>query len=127
MSRLITIYEQYLSECNARRFDAASSFLHDNIEVNGRSLGASQFGQVLAGLIETVPDFRWELIDHVTNGEKLAARIRTTGTPRAEWMGIAPNGKAVSVTELVFYTFKDEKIAEIWVLFDLPALKAQMA
>lgn len=126
MSELVSIYRRYLSECNAHRFDGLSAFVHPSLQVNGREISLADYAGRLAALVETLPDFRWELVDVVASDEKLAVRIQSTGTPLAEWMGVPPNGKSVSVTELVFYTFRGDKIAEIWVLFDVLALQAQL-
>lgn len=127
MSDLESLYRRYLARCNARKFDELGEFLQDPLLLNGQPISRAGFAARLFALLEAVPDFRWELVDLVTSGTKLAVRNQTTGTPRAPWLGVEPNGKAVAVTELVFYTYRDGKIAEIWVLFDLAAIRAQLS
>lgn len=127
MSDLDHIYRRYLAICNERKFDGLVEFIHDPFQLNGQTISLTRFSDRLHTLIDTVPDFRWELIDSVASHRKLAVRNRVTGTPRAEWLGIAPNGKAVTATELVFYTYEESKIAEIWVLFDLASIRAQLS
>lgn len=119
-------YREYLALCNDRRFAELGDFVQDPFQMNGQAMSLSDFKARLAQLVETIPDFRWELVDFVAGEAKLAVRNRTTGTPRAEWMGIAPNGNAVTATELVFYSYKDGKIAEIWFLFDVASIRAQL-
>ena len=127
MSDLEAIYRRYLAQCNERKFDELGEFLHDQLQLNGKAISRASFVDRLRSLIDAVPDFRWDLIDLVSSGCKLAVRNRTSGTPRAQWLGVEPNGNSVAVTELVFYTYKDGKIAEIWVLFDLAAICTQLS
>lgn len=127
MSQLEEGYRAYLTLCNERKFDRLGDFVQDPLQLNGQTFALSDFATRLSKLVETVPDFRWEMIDFVAGNDKLAVRNRTTGTPRAEWLGVIPNGNSVAITELVFYTYRNGKIAEIWFLFDLASIRSQLA
>lgn len=127
MSQLEEGYRAYLALCNERKFDRLGDFVQDPLQLNGQTFALSDFATRLSKLVETVPDFRWEMIDFVAGNDKLAVRNRTTGTPRAEWLGVIPNGNSVVITELVFYTYRNGKIAEIWFLFDLASVRSQLA
>jgi predicted ester cyclase len=78
-------------------------------------------GSVVEGMASfraAFPDWREEVIDVVTEGEKLAARFRCSGTLLGEFMGAPPNGRSHEVEEVAFFRIRDGLIREYWVLAD---------
>ena len=53
-------------------------------------------------------------------------RSTDTGTFTREWLGLTPTGRSVAFTGMVFYTFTDGRMSEIWSLFDQAGMKAQL-
>lgn len=125
-SEVMKTYKTYLDHCNARRFHALDEFLHEIIILNGHAITLKHFQERLVTLIETVPDYRWEMVDAVVSNSRVAVQIEASGTPCREWLGVAPTGKSVCVKEMVFYSFRDRKISDISVLFDIAALRDQL-
>ena len=41
-------------------------------------------------------------------------------------MGLPPTGRSVAFTAMVFYTFTDGRMSEIWSLFDEAGVKAHL-
>jgi len=73
------------------------------------------------------PDLRMVVEDVVTNGEKVVARVRATGTHRGELMGMPATGKAVDVPLIDIIRFGNDGLAaEHWGVFDTMAMMQQL-
>lgn len=70
----------------------------------------------------------YELIadDLVAEGDKVAVRATFRGTHRGDFMGIAPTGKAVSISLMLFYRIAEGKIAEHWMNADQLSLMQEL-
>jgi len=60
-----------------------------------------------------------EIIDMVAEGDKVWARLSTSGGHTGEFMGIPPSGKQWTNTGMYFLTINDGKIASLESEFDL--------
>ncbi len=81
------------------------------------------FRMQLAGF----PDLRMDVEDVVTDGDRVVARVRYTGTNRGEFMGMPATGK--SVTVLLFDQFgfgADGLVREHWGVLDALAMMQQL-
>ena len=72
------------------------------------------------------PDFRNEILDLVTEGNRAAARLRYTGHHRGEILGIPATGILVTYHGAAFFTARDGRLAEAWVLGDVDSLRRQL-
>lgn len=64
---------------------------------------------------EAFPDFHFEVLDVVAEGDRVAARFRNTGTHEGEFMGIPASGRAFKLEGSDFCHFDDEaRIATHW-------------
>jgi predicted ester cyclase len=120
-------YRRYIECLNQRQIDQLDEFVHETIRYNGAPMSRDDWkaGPILA-TVEAMPDFRWTISEIVVAGERVAARLTDTGTLTREWMGLSPTGRSVAFTEMVFYTFTDGRMSEIWSLFDQAGMKAQL-
>lgn len=120
-------YLEYLTCCNERRFVDISDFYKPTFRLNGAEITLMYFIGMLSELTSAIPDLFWELQDIVADDRKLAVRLTMTGAPISEWLGFAPNGRSIKVTEHAFYNFSEGKIADAWFLLDFAAIKAQLS
>ena len=60
------------------------------------------------------PDYQTVIEDMLAEGEKVAARIRMTGTNTGEFMGIPATGKRVQFTGIYIARISNGKIVEHW-------------
>ena len=60
------------------------------------------------------PDYQTIIEDMIAEGNKVAARIKMTGTQTGEFMGIPPTGKEVSFTGIFIARIANGKIVEHW-------------
>lgn len=72
------------------------------------------------------PDFRLNLDDVITEGDKIAVRWTWTGTHRGEWMGIAPTGRTVTQTGVTLVKRMSGRTVEEFVATDQYSLLEQL-
>jgi hypothetical protein len=94
--------------------------LTEDIRFRG-SLGQNKNGHVeFAEYVDFVqrvfPDFTNEIEEVISEGDKTFARLTYCGTHRGEIFGIAPTGRRIQYAGAAVLSFRDNKIAEVWVL-----------
>ena len=73
------------------------------------------------------PDLRFDPEDVLASGDKVAARVRATGTHEGEFMGMPATGKRVDVQLIDIIRFGDDGLAhEHWGVVDLMAMMQQL-
>jgi steroid delta-isomerase-like uncharacterized protein len=67
------------------------------------------------------------IIDELIEGEdRAAARMTFTGVHRGELLGVAATHRTVSWSGAAFFTCRDGRISELWVLGDIDGLRRQL-
>jgi predicted ester cyclase len=72
------------------------------------------------------PDYQTIIEDMIAEGDKVAARIKMTGTNTGEFMSIPPTGKQVSFTGIYIVRIAKAKIIEHWGEEDSVSLLQQL-
>lgn len=72
------------------------------------------------------PDYQTIIEDMLAEEDKVAARIRMTGTHTGEFMGILPTGKPISFTGIYIVRIAKDKIVEHWGEEDSVSLLQQL-
>ena len=68
---------------------------------------------------EAFADFRYEALEVIADGDRVAARFRNTGTHEGEFMGIPATGRAFKLEGSDFCHFDDDgKIVAHWAYAD---------
>lgn len=67
----------------------------------------------------TFEGHRIDITDMMAEGDKVWARVKTTGGHSGEWEGIAPTGKQWANTGVMFLEFTDGKLSKSEVLMDV--------
>ena len=119
-------YRAYLACLNERRFHDLREFVHEPVVHNDRTLRIAEFQDLLRRDATEIPDLRYEIERLVVQGEQVACRIRFDCTPTASFRGIPPTGRSISFVEHVFYRYEDGRIAQIWSLIDMDAIREQL-
>jgi steroid delta-isomerase-like uncharacterized protein len=78
----------------------------------GREGGVDGEKRVMAMYRTVFPDFSLDIDDVIAEGETVAARWTVRGTQRGALPGIAPTGKAVTITGISMYRLRDRQITE---------------
>ena len=71
-------------------------------------------------------NFKFEIIDIVGKDDIVAINLKYTGTHVAEFMGVEPKNKEISVSEMMFFRFDKGKMVEAWEIYDEKAMLNQM-
>jgi predicted ester cyclase len=71
-------------------------------------------------------DWKEEIVDMVSEGDKVVTRYKSTGTQQGTFNGLASTGKKVTIYETSIYRIANGKIAEQWGFPDALALNNQL-
>ena len=88
--------------------------------------GVAGSGGFMQTLRSTMPDMCVTTEDIFGAGDRVAMRIRVTGTHTREVLGIAPTGKRVEFSAINIYRLEHGKIAETWQLPDVWGFMSQV-
>lgn len=105
-------FEDYLEACNRHDLDGVRGFLRPDVRRAGAARGADAWLTALGELLSAFPDHRWKRIAAVVEEDRIAVHLRTRGTHRGTFRGIAPTGRHVSVAEFGIYRVVGGRIAE---------------
>jgi predicted ester cyclase len=120
------LYRRYVAAANARDYETIASLIHDDVMVNGVSSRRADVLASLAGFADVVPDFTWHIEDVLVAGDRIAARLRDTGTPAKRWLGMEPTNARIEITEFANYRVRDGRFAEMWFLMDTTSAAQQL-
>jgi steroid delta-isomerase-like uncharacterized protein len=106
-----------------------ASFSHPRYQVipMGADIdGETPVRDLIGGLIRGFPDFHFEplSIHHADNAVIVEGRM--TGTHRAEWAGMQPQGGRFDVRLACIFDFDGEKLVNETVYFDFATLQRQL-
>jgi predicted ester cyclase len=71
-------------------------------------------------------DLRCEVSDTIQEGDRVAWRVRASGTHDGDFMGMAASGKTIVFDSMNHARTEDGRLAEQWVLMDGAAIAAQL-
>ena len=77
-------------------------------------------------MLAAFPDYQTVIVDILGEGDKVAARIRMSGTNTGEFMGIPATGKRVEFTGMYIARIANGKIVEHWGEEDSVSLLQQL-
>lgn len=108
-----------------------SELLHEDFTMRG-SLGLVRAGHAgFATYMEFVRsalgNYRCEIVDMVAEGNKLYARIVYSGVHKGELFGYGPTHARIQWDGIAAFTFRDGKIADVWVLGDVHGVMMQLS
>ena len=73
------------------------------------------------------PDFTTSIEQLIAEGDWVAFRLKHSGTHKGEFLGMAPTGRRVEFTSMVFNRVNNGVVVENWGLHDNDALRTQLA
>lgn len=75
---------------------------------------------------KSFPDWKEEIVDMISEGEKVVTRYKSTGTQQGTFNGLDSTGKKVTIYETSIYRIANGKIAEQWGFPDALSLNNQL-
>jgi steroid delta-isomerase-like uncharacterized protein len=88
--------------------------------------GAEGFRRYVQLVRDAFPDFHNTIEDLVAENDRVAARLRYTGTHSGPLFGVAPTGKQIEYAGLALFHIKNGRIVSGFVLGDLNGLMRQL-
>ena len=107
-----------------------AGLMHDTVTFRG-SLGPQLRGHAAVAayvdqVTQALADYTCDIEGMVEEGDSIAVRLMFHGRHRGVFMGFAPSGEVVAWAGSAHFTFRDDKIADIWVLGDVHGLIRQL-
>ncbi|MGH6861899.1 MAG: ester cyclase [Phyllobacterium sp.] len=124
---LADIYRAYIDCLNRQDWARLGQFVAEDASHNGRRIGLSGYRAMLEKDFDTIPDLVFTIRLLVSDPPLIASRLDFDCRPRAEFLGLAVNGRRVSFTENVFYRFEAGRIEQVWSVIDKTAIEAQLS
>ena len=95
-------------------------------EGGDKIVGPESFKRLHRQFIAAYPDIHIEVRDAFSQGDKIGARCRVTGTHTGDGLGLAPTNAAVDFTGMLVVRVENDKIVEAWNQFDFMAMYTQL-
>src|SRR5437588_10347848 len=82
--------------------------------------------QGLAAFRAAVPDARWTIVQQVAAGDTVVTRLAVQGTFSGPLVGLAPPGRAATLTGVAISRFAEGRLVELWLQPDLLGFLQQL-
>ena len=92
----------------------------------GADMDRAELQRLERGFAAAFGEVRYAIEDLIAEGDRVVLRVKTSGTHRAEFVGIAPTGRRITLTGIVIYRIEDGTIAESWAEIDFGRLIRQL-
>lgn len=89
-------------------------------------VGAESAKGFIGGFVEGIPDAHYEVQEVLEDGGKVICRWKCTGTQTGVFYGMPPTGKKIDVCGITIFRISDNKIAELWNVWDQYTLVEQL-
>ena len=89
-------------------------------------IGPDGFKLYASMMRAALPDLHITIDAMVAEGDMVASRFTVTGTHQGNFMGVAPTGKKVTISEAVFIRFENGKEVEAWPYADTLSIYQQL-
>jgi steroid delta-isomerase-like uncharacterized protein len=125
------VVRRYVEELwNGQRFELIDQVLTPDVvahAVDGSvELGNQRFRQVIPRIRQAFPDLQLTIEEVVAEGDRVALRLRASGTHKGTLFGIEPSGRHLDQPEWFFFRLAGGKIAEYWYLRDHAEWRRQL-
>jgi steroid delta-isomerase-like uncharacterized protein len=88
--------------------------------------GPGGFIAYLRSVHAALQNFTCHIDEMVASADRVAARMSFCGTHRGTFFGIEPTGRKIQWSGAAFFKTHGGKIAELWVLGDIEAVRRQL-
>lgn len=116
-------YKEVLADWNMALVDEVVSpnfRSHDWPE--GGPTGPQAFRNFYSAIRSALPDAHYEIDDLIAEDDKVVVRWRLLGTHKGDFRGIAPTGRAITLSGIAIYRLERGKLMERWVETNLHSL-----
>jgi len=125
-SELRDWYMRYTEALNAHEFDRMGEFINDQVLLGDQPGTRDDVVAVLKGIVDAVPDIRWEVEELLFDRDGIAVRAINTGTPVKEWLGVPASGASFKIVEYAIYKVRDGRFVQMTNLHDSAEMLRQL-
>lgn len=120
------VHRFYAEVWNRHDRSAIPSLLQPDFTFRG-SLGQSttgyaEFADYVDFVHRALGEYRCEVVDLLAEGERCFARMRFSGIHAGDFFGFSPTGKRLEWAGAALFSFRDGRVADLWVLGDVHGL-----
>lgn len=130
LSNQAVVEKIFLEAWNRKDLSNVREYMTDTVSFHFNNFHFKTHITELEQLIEqwhaAFENFRFEIINIVSDGNMVAINLRFTGKHVGEFMGIAPKHNDINVSEMMFFRFDEGKVVEAWELYDENSMVSQM-
>ncbi|CAO3362732.1 ester cyclase [Azospirillum melinis] len=123
---LSALYRRYIACLNDRDWQSLGTFVHEEVQHNGRKFGLSGYREMLEEDCRAIPDLKFNIDLLVSQPPHVASRLIFDCTPKGLLFDLPVNGRRVRFSENVFYRFRDGRIDSVWSVIDKAAIASQL-
>ena len=122
------LFNDFLSKGNLAVADQiiAPNHIHHDPATPDFGLGPEGQKKTISLYRNAFPDLQFKVNEMIVAGNFVTTRYTSTGTHKAEFNGIAPTNKTLSVEGIAINRLSRGKIVETWVVWDALGLKQQL-
>ena len=89
-------------------------------------IGPDGFKLYIAMMRAALPDLKMTINAMIAEGDLVASRFTVSGTHHGDFMGVAPTGNKVTISEAIFIRFEGGKEVEAWPYADTLSIYQQL-
>lgn len=122
------VVRRYVELINAHEFEQLKEVFAPDFKLylGNETLDGTQVADLTRMVLTSFPDFRHEIEDLFSNGDRVVLRLTDHGTHQGEFQGIAASGRTIEIGQISIYRVVDGRIAEAWEQADLAGLLQQI-
>ncbi len=111
---------------NGRAFDRLPDFFAATFDHGGRTDTPDGLHAWHLADAQTWSGTRYEVVDLVASGERVALHWRATAEHSGQWGPVPPTGKTIAWDGVHFFTVRDSRIVAMWATADMFAKALQL-
>jgi predicted ester cyclase len=120
----------FVDAWNTRDFGRFAELMGDGavLRVGGSTVSCDAVGTraIAEAWTTAFPDWRFDLLALVAEGDLVVAHMPYRGTHRQTILGVAPTGRSCVVDEIVIFRIENARIAEAWEVYDEAGMWRQL-
>lgn len=110
-------------------YEAMEEFTASDIAVHSawqEFTGVAAYKKYILAYRNAFPDVEFTIEEQIACGDKVVDRFTVSGTHKGDLQGFAPTGKRFKVTGIGISKIKNNKMVEIWGVFDALGMMRQI-
>jgi steroid delta-isomerase-like uncharacterized protein len=124
------IVRSFIEAWNNRDFARFEDLMADTCQLavgaDRVSCSPSSTREIAEYWVAAFPDWRFELLDLVAEGDRVVALMPYSGTQDGDVLDIPATRRRVQVSEIVIFRIADGRIAEAWEVYDECGMRRQL-